>query len=809
MQRPCILLVVFLSSLSHHATAQISDAILNARWSAQWITRPGPPVNLFSAAADPGLQEYGVYNFRKSFALSTKPESFIVHVSGDNRYQLFVNGKYVSQGPARGDLYFWNYETVDLAPFLVAGNNTLAAVVWNDGPFKPAAQISYATGFILQGNTSREEVANTNDSWKVIRDEGYRPLRVRAPGYYVAGPGELVDMRQRVKGWTLPGYDDSPWANARPIGRGTPKAASVNSTGWMLVPSPIPQMEMTLQRLSATRKAEGVHVPPAFPAEKTTVTIPAHTRATLVLDNGVLTNAYPTLVFSGGRDAAISLGYAEAFYVHNGEDISRDWLPELPKGNRNEIEGKIFLGKRDSIISDGSASQRYTPLWWRTYRYIVLIVDTRKEALDIEDLYGTFTGYPFRQNASLKTSDPEPGSMMEIGWRTARLCAFETYMDCPYYEQLQYIGDARIQALVSYYNAGDDRLARNGITLMDHSRLAEGITLSRYPTALKQEIPTFSLWWIAMVHDFYRYRPDTVFVKDRLPGTRQVLSFFENYQQPDGSLKNVPYWVFTDWVEHEGWDFGMAPKGRNGESAVLDLTLLRTYQLAAELERDLGVKEIARDYTERARQLQQAIRSKYWDEGSGLFADTEAKNLFSQHVNSLAILSGVVMGDEATALAKKLVTDTTLAPASIYFKYYLHRALTKAGLGDNYLQWLEVWRQNMAMGLTTWAETSDVGRARSDCHAWGSSPNVEFFRTVLGIDSDAPGFARVKITPHLGAIKAISGAMPHPNGKISVKYNVSGEGFRAEVVLPDNTEGYLEWRGKRYALKEGRNFLRI
>jgi alpha-L-rhamnosidase len=45
-------------------------------------------------------------------------------------------------------------------------------------------------------------------------------------------------------------------------------------------------------------------------------------------------------------------------------------------------------------------------------------------------------------------------------------------------------------------------------------------------------------------------------------------------------------------------------------------------------------------------------------------------------------------------------------------------------------------------GLTTWAETADP-TTRSDCHAWSASPNYELFRTVLGIDSAAPGFRRV------------------------------------------------------------------
>lgn len=721
---------------------QISAELLQKPWKAQWITGPGAPINRWNAISDPSLRDYSVFKFRKIIELKEKSTSFVVHVSADNRYKLFVNGKQVSQGPARGDLYFWNFETIDIASYLNAGSNTVAAVVWNDGRSKPEAQITYLTAFILQGNTPEEEMLNTNDSWKTIKDESYQPLPVNVPGYYVAGPAELVDMNKYVKGWDKPDYDDSKWVKARVIAPAVTKETAVNSTGWMLVPSPLPQMEMTTQRLSSIRKTEGAEVSAGFPATKMKVTIPANSKAAILLDQGFLTNAYPTLAFSGGRNASMSMGYAEGLYIGKNEDLSGFRVPLLPKGNRNEVDGKIFIGKADSVISDGTANQEYTPLWWRTYRYIKLTVYTKSEPLIIEDLYGTFTGYPFVQNAKLQTQNPEMGKMLDIGWRTARLCAFETYMDCPYYEQLQYIGDAKIQALVSLYNAGDDRLVRNALTLIDHSRIAEGITLSRYPTDLHQEIPTFSLWWIAMLHDYFMYRPDGLFIKNKLPGARQVLSFFERYQQPDGSLKNTPYWVFTDWAEGKGWNFGMAPKGNNGESAVLDMQLLWTYRLASEMEDKLGLKDFARLYTSRAKQLKLTIQRKYWDANKGMYADTEEKNALSQHANSLAILSGVITGDMATTLANKMLADTTLTPASIYFKYYLHQALVKAGLGNDYLKWLDKWRENINMGLTTWAETSDVSTTRSDCHAWGSSPNIEFFRTILGIDSDAPGFSK-------------------------------------------------------------------
>ena len=156
--------------------------------------------------------------------------------------------------------------------------------------------------------------------------------------------------------------------------------------------------------------------------------------------------------------------------------------------------------------------------------------------------------------ADFKTGSDTLDKILTTGWHTARLCAMETYMDCPYYEQLQYVGDTRIQALVSLYNNGDDKLMRNAISQIEQSRMAEGITLSRYPTSHPQQIPPFSLWWIGMLHDYWMYRPDSGFVRDHLPGMRQVLWFFSKYQEADGSLNKVPYWNFTDWCESPGWD---------------------------------------------------------------------------------------------------------------------------------------------------------------------------------------------------------------------------------------------------------------
>lgn len=780
----CTLFVVLLQAQT------INPDLLLKEWKASWVTVPG--------ASNDG---YGVYLFRKQVELPAVPSAFVVHVSADNRYKLFVNGTLVSLGPARGDINHWNYETIDIAHYLQAGKNIIAAKVWNEGEGRPEAQITYRTGFILQGDDSVAETINTNNSWQCITDSSYSPLKVSMAAYYVAGSGEQIKMESHIKHWQDADYSPEGWKQARPIGRGVPKGllgGYGTLTGWMLVPSSIPQMERTMQRLQQLRRATGVTAPASFPATKTTITIPANTNAVLLLDQTFLTNAYFTLIVSGGKNSNIKIEYSESLFT------------KYPvKGNRNDIEGKMILGRKDIIMADGSQGQSFTSLTWRTYRYVQLSITTKEDPLTIHDLYGTFTGYPFQFNARLQAQQTDLNTLLDIGWRTARLCAVETYMDCPYFEQLQYIGDARIQALVSLYNSGDDRLLKNALNLMDESRQPEGVTLSRHPSYTPQYIPTFSLWYIGMLHDYWMYGNDSVFSKNKLAGARAVLDFFHHYQQADGSLKNVPYWMFTDWVEAKDWNSGTAPAGKDGNCSLHDLQLLWALQLAADMENKIGVKDYASLYLKYAAQLKKTIREKYWDNTRKLFADRPEKDLFSQHANALAILTGVATDKEAATIAQQLLIDKTLAPASIYFKYYLHLALVKAGLGNQYIGWLGKWKENISLGLTTWAEMSEVEQSRSDCHAWGSSPNIELFRIVLGIDSDAPGFSKIKIEPHLGAITNISGEIPHPKGKVSVQYVFKDQHWVININLPVATGGTFIWKGKTYLLKQGVNAFQL
>ncbi len=571
-------------------------------------------------------------------------------------------------------------------------------------------------------------------------------------------------------------------------------------TGWQLQQSILPNMELKKERLSRARRSSNVELSKNFPKQPTEVVIPQNKTATILLDQDYLTNAFFSLKFSGGKDALIRLRYSESLYEKDG-DRNRS------KGNRDEVEDKIFIGRVDSITSNGLDSQEFTTLSYRTYRYVQVEVETKQEPLVVNDVYGTFVGYPFEMKASLDSGSEEMDKIMEIGWRTSRLCAVDTYMDCPFYERLQYVGDTRIQMFVSYYNTGDDRLAKNAINLIDQSRQPDGFTLSRYPDTQNQVIPTYSLWHVSTLYDYMLYGKDLDFVKDKLLGSRQIMNYFISFMDDDGSIKNIPGWNYTDWVPE--WSRGTGPMSDDGSSAVLDLQMLHALIAAVELEKNVGEESYMKLYEKYAEGLREVIMSKYWDEKRGLFADTPKKELYSQHANSLAILAGLVDGEKAKGIAKAMLEEKDLAPASIYFSYYLHLALAEAGLGNDYLEWLDVWREYIVLGMTTWGETSQVLTKRSDAHAWGASPNIEFFRIILGIQSAAPQFSKVLIQPNIDDFDKISGTMPHPNGEIKVDYKQTKNGLKADINLPEGVEGTFVWKGKESILKQGMNRLNL
>ena len=759
---------------------QVNPALLNDYWKAEWVTCPKLPSH-----------DAGVCLLRKTFTLAAAPEHFVVHVSADNRYQLFVNGTRVARGPSRGDLDHWRFETIDLAPHLVAGAHLLAAQVWNDGDSAPMAQMSSQTGFLLEGDTDAEGQANTGRGWKTRIDSSrslMAPSEREIGGYYAAGAGERVVAANYPWGWTRPDYDDTSWQGAESLGTAGPRAIQDTHSRWMLVQDSLPPQEEAPQPLGRVVRSRGIDVPRDFPERDAPVRMPPNTEVSILLDQTFETTAYPELVVSGGLGGLVRLTYAEALIG-----------PEGRKGNRNEIEGKQIHGLYDDFLPDGGEHRAFEPLWWRTYRYLQIDVKTASDGLTIEGLRGRFTAYPFSRTARFESDDPDLQKVWDVGWRTARLCAHETYVDCPYYEQLQYVGDTRIQALISLYLTGDDRLVKNAIELIGDSQTPEGLTESRYPSALPQYIPPFSLYWIGMLHDLWWYRGDPEFLRGWLPNMRHVLAWYQAQLAPTDLLKRLPWWPFVDWAPE--FADGVPPQEADGQSAILSLEYAIGLEEAADLETALGDPSLAAEDRALGDRITAAVYRRCWDASKGLLADTPTKRRFSQQANVLGVLSNAIPASAQQGVMERALGERDLTESTYYFSFYLFRAMKKTGLADRYLAELAPWRQMLNDGLTTFAETPE--NPRSDCHAWSAHPDFDLLATVAGIESAAPGFAKVRIEPHLGQLQHLTATLPHPSGPIRVKYQREGAQWSTDVALPPGLSGSLAWKGRDLPLHSG------
>ena len=763
-------------------------------WEARWCMSPKDSQN---------ADTMDVSFFRRTFSLVEKPEKFIINISADIRGILYVNGILALRFPSKGDIFNWSFDTVDIAPFLKAGRNVLAVQVANYGENKPYSYMSNwnRARLLVQGQGAAESVANTPKGWKVKRSCAFSPIAI--PHIPYVGKMERIDASKFDFGWQEEDFDDSGWNAPDVFSRAC--AYGFDRTGevfYGLKRRDIPFMEEKSLYGLKLRRSDNVSEGESFLRRGgKPLKIPANTKCSMLLDNGVLTNAYLTFVSSGGKGAVMTVKYAENLCGKDSLDNYRQH-----RGNRNDIDGKDFhrhATLRNEYVFDGGKSRRFTTNDWRTYRYIGLEIQTQDEPLEISDFHGVFTGYPFVERAKFESSDKSLDNIWQVSWRTARLCAVDTYMDCPYYERLQYIGDTRIQALISLFVSGDARLMRRALEIISASKTPEGLLQSRYPSSAPQIIPPFCLYWINMLRDYQMHVDDPEFVRSELSTAEAILSWFEGQIDPStGMLRaDMPHWNFLDW---SGWGVGNAPVGKESGSSTHTLHFALTLRDAAEMMRFFGRKSRAEEYENLAQKLCESVYKNCWNPEKKMLSDYKGSGKFSQHANIMGVLSGAIDQKEAPQLIKRIMEDKDIAQATYYYRFYLSRALVKAGLGDEYLGTLTPWRNMIDMGLSTFAERPDP--VRSECHAWSASPIYEFLATVCGVESAKEGFSEVSITPRLGHLSYVNAKVPHPRGDICLNLRKSASGeLSGEVTIPDGLPATLHLKDRQMALKAGKN----
>lgn len=732
--------------------------------------------------------------FRKTVTLDVKPESMKLRISADTRYKLYVNGKFVEFGPAKGDQRIWYVDTVEIAPWLNAGVNSLAVEVlryplaYRSGNF---GMVRTATaGLFIEGGMIADE------SWKCREVKGFKILR-ESPGFAPLMFLEEYTTEEWEKNWKLADYDDSTWANARPY-----NVMEINegSCPGDLSPRPIP----FLNKIS--RKFTGV-VPKydqntvskweSVLAGAGSAMIPAGQKEIVELNAGEEMCGYLSLRMRFGKGTTIKIlaseGYVQNEMYSNGMDPIKkdrcDWV-------NGHLDGYTDIYHVSGYGREG-AEEIYEPFWFRTFRFIQLEITTGEEPCIITGFDYQETGYPLDVKTSVAASDPSFAGIWDISMRSLRRCMHETYEDCPFYEQLQYAMDSRSQILYTYMTSGDDRLARQCMDDFRRSQRADGMLNCCYPHWGPNIIPGFAIYYIMMVYDHMMFFGDKKLIRKHMGAIDGVLEYFDNHLEARGIVGKTGghiserYWSFIDWSVPWGPTVGTPPSGLRGPIVMESFLYIYGLQHAAKLCDYLGRIGTAEEYRARAAAVQQAINTYCRDE-DGFYLDSPGVRDYSQHCQVFAVLTDTVPLEEGRRLVLATLDDTEkFAQCTVAAMFYLFRALEKIGAYDRTEVLWETWRNMLKNNLTTCVENY-VGE-RSDCHAWGALILHELPAVTLGVRPAAPGFEKVAIAPVPGYLDWAKGDVVTPWGMVHVEWEKAEDGkLKLNYQVPDEMRERVE-----------------
>lgn len=742
----------------------------------------------------PGVEEKvmdkpRIVYFRKVITIQTPETERRIKISADTRYKLYINGVFVQFGPARGDRHIWYYDEVELTPYLRMGENVIAVEVLryavgygtgNHGMFRSSTPGVFIEE-IQECRNTEEETITADCSWRCRERKNYqinRESELFAPLIYL----EECSGDAEIQNWKLPEYDDGNWLT--PFAYRMSEVREASCPGDLHV-RPIPFMYLVQKRLKRVvpkYDAEIMEKWNLFLAGEQPVEIPPNTKISVELNAGELTCGFLALHIKKGAGTHIQILQSEGYVQH--ESINEIWPL---KKDRLDWENGYLHGYSDFYHVEGygteCSEEIYEPFWFRTFRFIRLEIETKDEPCFLTDIYYQKTGYPLDAKAYVEASDETMSDIWDISLRSLQLCMHETYMDCPFYEQLQYAMDSRSEILYTYMISGDDCLARQCMDDFRRSQREDGMINCCYPNYGPNVIPGFSIYYILMVYDHMMYFGDKKLVRKHLPCIDGILRYFDEHLDSRGIVgKNgghvsERYWSFVDWALPWDESTGMPTAGYRGPITLESLLYIMGLQHAARLCEYVDRNCVADEYRSRALRVQEAVNTWCRDE-EGIYLDGPGVNEYSQHCQIFAVLTETAEAENYKKLMQNTLDDVEkYAQYTVSTAFYLFRALEKADMYEQTERLWNVWREMVKNHLTTSVENQT--NERSDCHAWGALILYELPAVTLGVRPVAPGFEKIQISPVPGYLTWAKGTACTKWGTIFVEWKKKEDGTLA------------------------------
>ena len=544
--------------------------------------------------------------FNKKIYLENKPEELVAHISADSKYWLYINGETVvfegnvKRGPSENSCY---YDSIDVAPYLQEGENSICALVWFWGDQKNYSYNSSGQGgFIFEAKNSDITIISDN-SWKVKKNDAYIDSPLHQPNYRLAEYSIYFDARKELGDWTKLDYDASSWENA------TEYAVGGEGAYGKLYPRGIPLLkDYGLKDYENSKNYENYNVSNIF-GEKITVDIPYNAQFT----------PYLKIIAPAGKKIRIT--------------------------TENTPIGAVST---TYITKDGE--QEFESLGWINGEHITYDIP---KGVIVVSLKFRETGYDSSFCGDFTCDDEFLNSLWQKSLRTLYVTMRDNFMDCPDRERAQWWGDVTSEMIMTMYSMDSNSylLYQKGVQAMLSHIDATKVLQTVVPISGDYfELPVQQLAGIVGFLTYYEYTGDKAFIENVYDAS---LDYLKLWTMGENNLvgHREGSWDWPDWGEKA--DMTAI------ENAWVYYALSATEEMAELLGKDEDISFI----TERKDTIAKGYKTLWTEDG---FKSDDVKEP-DDRANALAVLSGLADKEQYDTITNILTTTKNASPYMEYY----------------------------------------------------------------------------------------------------------------------------------------------
>ncbi len=459
-------------------------------WTAKWIWDSD------------NIHEENIWMcFRKDLTLDFVPEFLFADISADSKYWLYINGKSVvfegsvKRGPDENSGY---YDTIDIAPFLNEGKNTICALVWYwDDDTSYSYKGSGQGGFIFEA--VNDDVSIISDSsWMVKRNSAYINSALYPPNYRLSEYSIYYDAR-KDSDWLNIGINLSDWENA------TEYAEGGEGVYGSLYPRGIPMLkDYGLKNYENSDIYENYTVNKLF-GEKITVDIPYNAQLT----------PYLKVIAPAGKKIRIT--------------------------TENTLIGAVST---TYITKEGE--QEFESLGWINGEHITYKIP--KDVTVVSLMYRE-TGYDSEISGDFKCDDEFMNSLWQKALRTLYVTMRDNFMDCPDRERAQWWGDVTSEMIMTMYSLDSNSylLYQKGVeSMLSHTDDTDVLQTVVPISGDYFELPVQQLAGIVGFLTYYEYTGDKSFIEKVYGASVNYLKLWE-IGESNLVVHRSGSWDWADW----------------------------------------------------------------------------------------------------------------------------------------------------------------------------------------------------------------------------------------------------------------------